>query len=85
MKRRAQLAAMNATWVLMLTINSRIVNARHSLNFSLIAFSQILIAFGYFTIVKSIQHSESLWDKVAFCVGGAAGAVVGVLITQNIA
>jgi len=50
----------------------------------LVIVSQLLLAFGYYTIVKSIQEAHTVWNKCGYCAGGAAGACIGVLITQAI-
>jgi len=79
-----QLLALNATWVLILTVNSRVVNAHAQTNLAIIATSQIVVSAGYFAIVKQI-HASSTWaHRVAYCVGGALGGVLGVVVTHGI-
>lgn len=79
--RVARLAVLNAAWVILLTANTRIVNAHFSTNVAMVAISQIFVSFGYFTLVKNIQNAGTWVDKISYCCGGAAGAVSGVILT----
>jgi len=77
-----KLLGLNALWVLLLTLNSRIVNTHPTPNMGLIVLSQMGVAWGFFVILKTIQVCSTLLDKVAYCAGGGIGAVLGVELTS---
>lgn len=77
-----KLAGMNAVWVLLLTLNSRIVNMHPLPNLGLVVLSQMLVAAGFFTILKAIQIANTFTDKIAYMAGGGIGACGGVLLTS---
>jgi len=79
-----KIAALNGLWVVIVTVNSRIINAHLHQDIVLVCVSQIAVSFAYFSLVKGIQHAHSLTEKLAYCGGGVVGAALGVFVTSTV-